>query len=219
MDRCRDDLDSMIRYVTWSLDERGSGALQRALPDNTDIVSVYQASVEAVEQEAKEADGEVKEKKGRKDKKDEIKTSKELTKPRSISNMPVGRRNVDEDYQNLIQLMEEAMMSRDASRTNLVVGGLVQHIVSTWREQFCKSVTTKFNCYFMLPFLDDFHKFIRKELQNIGEGDVFDVSAVRKSLQDHRVHLAAECEANKQLQEKFQLCASLMTIDPKKGLR
>ena len=52
MVRCRDDLTSMTRFVTWDLQERGGGALRRALPDQQDIVSVYQVAVEAAKKGA-----------------------------------------------------------------------------------------------------------------------------------------------------------------------
>ena len=43
--RCRDDLTALTRYITWDLNERSSGALRRSLPDQGDIVSVYQVAV------------------------------------------------------------------------------------------------------------------------------------------------------------------------------
>ncbi len=52
--------------------------------------------------------------------------------------------NRERDYVNLVQLMEEALCMQDLSRTNLVVGGLVQHIVQQCREAICKSAITKF---------------------------------------------------------------------------
>lgn len=201
--KCRDDLTAITRYVTWNLDERGSGAMSRALPDKTDMVAVYQVALKSSTEEEKN------EGKDGKNHRREKAESQALT--------PVeDKTRVDKDYQNLMQLMQEAMMSRDANRTNLVVGGLVQHIVSHWREQFCQCVTTKFNCFFMLPFVDDFHRFIRRELQNIYNGDgneladVFDLSAARRSLQHLRDELTEECAANKRLQDKFQFCARMM---------
>jgi hypothetical protein len=184
--------------------------LTRALPDHTSIVSVYQVAVQAAgkdvasepeattESAASEEAGEV------------------IPRPAQLSQIPVGSRNSDRDYRSLIQIMDEALMTRDDGRASVVVGGLVQHIVSSWRDQFCRSVTTKFNCYFMLPFVDEFHRFMRRELQRLYDGeenaltDVFDLTAVRRSLELHRQELANECKANKQLQEKFQLCANLM---------
>jgi hypothetical protein len=116
----------------------------------------------------------------------------------------------------LLQLIEEAACSRDANRTNMVVGGLVQHIVSQWRETFAKSVTTKFNCYFLLPFVDEFHRYLRQELQKVyeGEGDniceVFDLTAARRALNQHRQDLLNECSANRRLQEKFEGVSRMM---------
>ena len=96
----------------------------------------------------------------------------------------------------------------------MVVCGLVQHIVAQWRESFCRTVTMKFNCYFMLPFVDEFHRFLRNELQKVYDGedlnDVFDLAAARRSLQQQRQELQKECEANKKLQEKFEGCARMM---------
>jgi hypothetical protein len=128
---------------------------------------------------------------------------------------------VERDYQNLLQLVEETIVSRDTNRTNVVVTSLVQHIVSNWREQFCKAVTTKYNCYYMLPFVDQFHRFIRTELQKVyaGDGndltDVFDLAAVRRNLQKHREDLLNECMANKRIQEKFRMCSQ--QIRPQEG--
>merc|ERR1712127_106561 len=47
MARCHDDLVSLTRFVTWDLHERSSGALRRALPEQTDVVGVYRVAVQA----------------------------------------------------------------------------------------------------------------------------------------------------------------------------
>lgn len=140
----------------------------------------------------------------------------QLTEAQPLTPVAESSRAVERDYHNLVQLVEEAVMTRNANRTNLVVGGLVQHIVSNWQEQFCRSVTSKFNCYFMLPFVDEFHRFVRNEIQKVYEGegddltDVFDLSAARRSLRTHREELLNECLANKQLQDKFRMCSRMM---------
>ena len=122
----------------------------------------------------------------------------------------------EQDYYNLLQLLEEAACSSDANRTNLVVGGLVQHIVAQWRETLGRSVTTKFNCFFLLPFVDEFHRYLRKELQKVydGEGDylveAFDLTTARRALQAQRQELINESAANKRLQGKFDEVSRLM---------
>lgn len=209
MTRCYDDLTSLTRFVTWDMHERSSGALRRALPDQSDIVNIYQVAVKAAEEGKKKPDEqssiEV----------TDSSSSKTVSNRKSSEGL-TSSNNINRDYANLLQLMEEAACSRNAGRTNMVVGGLVQHIVSQWRETFARSVTTKFNCYFLMPFVDEFHKYLRLELQKVydGEGetlnDVFDLIAARKSLKQQRQDLIAECEANTQLQDRFEMVSRMM---------
>lgn len=217
MMRCHDDLTALTRFVTWDMHERSSGALKRALPDHSDLVEIYQVAVKAAEADKEEANNNAEENsKG---------SHKSLTKPKTEGLRPVSEisANVDRDYKNLLQLMEEAACSRNAGRTNLLVGGLVQHIVSQWRESFCRGVTTKFNCYFLLPFVEEFHKYLRRELQKVYEGegealgDVFDLTAARRSLQQRRQDLLNECEANMRLQEKFDMVSKMMREEQEKA--
>lgn len=225
MYKCRDDLIAITRYVSWNLDEKSSGALSRALPDQTDLVAVYNVALKSVKKAdgTPDEDSEREQKDSRNSKKGSAKSSGgAMTEQKPLSPIPGDQGRLDRDYKNLIQIIEEAFLSRDASRTNLVVGGLVQHIVASWREQFCKTVITKFNCFFMLPFVDDLHRYMRQEIQNIyGAGDnpaapdVFDLSTARRALESHRNSLKAECEANRALQEKFKLCAKMMKDEEK----
>lgn len=160
MTRCYDDLTSLTRFVTWDMHERSSGALKRALPDQSDIVNIYQVAVKAAEEGKNKPDEQ---------QSLEATDSKTVSNRKSSSDGKVlsNSNNINRDYSNLLQLMEEAACSRNAGRTNMVVGGLVQHIVSQWRETFARSVTTKFNCYFLMPFVDEFHKYLRLELQKV----------------------------------------------------
>ena len=215
MMRCYDDLTALTKFVTWDMHERSSGALRRSLPDQADIVSIYQVAVKA-------ANGNNSEDVDSDNESNSASNAKTLSKSKASSDSgslkPVSEMsaNVDRDYQNLLQLMEEAACSRNAGRTNMVVGGLVQHIVAQWREAFCRNVTTKFNCFFLLPFVDEFHKYLRKELQKVYEGngevvgDFFDLAAARRALQQRRNDLINECDANVKLQEKFDMVAKMM---------
>ena len=220
---------ALTRFVTWDLHERSSGALRRSLPDRTDIISVYQVAVMAAQKTASNPRIES----SAKTTKEEV-TSGQLSKnavsktPTSSDVLsPLDERDVnsERDYFNLLQLIEEAACSRDANRTNMVVGGLVQHIVAQWRETFAKTVTTKFNCYFLLPFVDEFHRFLRQELQKVYEGEgediceVFDLTAARRALNQHREDLLSECAANRRLQEKFEMVSKMMREQQDKGKR
>lgn len=132
----------------------------------------------------------------------------------------------DRDYYNLLQLMEETVLHRDANRTTILVSGLVQHIVGQWRETFGNSVTTKFNCFFLMPFVDEFHRYLRTELQHVYDStsgtaasssaaaaemsEVFDLSAARKALGQRVEDLREECEANRMLRQKFDQVYKMM---------
>jgi len=215
MIRCHDDLNALTKFVTWDMHERSSGALKRSLPDQSDIVSIYQVAVKAGTEGQEEIEDSTEDNsKG---------GSKVLSKAEGLKPVSEISGNVDRDYQNLLQLMEEAACSRNAGRTNMVVGGLVQHIVSQWRETFSRSVTTKFNCYFLLPFVDEFHKYLRRELQKVYEGEgealgeVFDLTTARRSLQQRRQDLMNECNANMKLQEKFDMVSRMMREEQEKA--
>jgi len=223
MVRCRDDLTSMTRFVTWDLQERGGGALRRALPDQQDIVSVYQVAVET----SKKGQPKQVEDSSRGRRSSGVVSTREENSSGALTPIEEVEDNRERDYANLVQLMEEALCTRDSNRTNLVVGGLVQHIVQQWREAFCKSAITKFNCYFMLPFVDDFHRYLRSELHKVSEGgvggselsDIFDLTAARRALQQQLDELRNECAANKKLQDKFSMVAKMMQREQERSIQ
>lgn len=234
MSRCHDDLTALTRFVTWDLHERSSGALRRSLPDQTDIVSVYQVAVKAAkkgsepdQQQQPKAPASIKGG-GRNNQRQQNAAAPgggSLVRPSSSVLTPIADKDEshERDYCNLLQLMEEAACSRDANRTNLVVGGLVQHIVAQWRETFGRSITTKYNCFFLLPFVDEFHRYLRTELQKVYDGDgsalaqVFDLTTARRALQQQRQELLNESAANKRLQAKFDEVSHLMRNEQERG--
>jgi hypothetical protein len=211
MTRCRDDLTALTRFVSWDLGaSRGSGgggALRRSLPDQTDIVTVYQVALKSASEKGKSP----------KSKKAENMITERKS---STSVVSTDDSQIERDYNNLVQIVEEALCSRDSNRTNLVVGGLVQHIITQWRESFCREVITKFNCFFLMPYVDDFQVFFRQELQKMYESDladVFNLSNARRQLQQQREQLLSECEANKRLQDKFDQVSRMMREQQESG--
>jgi len=211
--RCHDDLQALTKFVTWDIHERSAGALQRSLPDQTDIVEIYQVAVKAAEKEKDSKQQPIDEEYEETETK---KITKTITKPKPSKGELKASNHVDRDYKNLLQLMEEAACSRNNGRTDMLIGGLVQHIVTGWRETFTRSVTTKFNCFFLLPFVDDFHKYLRRELQSVYDGnsealgDVFDLRSARRSLHQKRNDLQKEINANLKLQDKFDQVSGQM---------
>ena len=124
-----------------------------------------------------------------------------------------GGWNADEqaqvaDYYDLLQLTEEMLAGRNANRTSTVVTALVQFIIRSWRDHYARTVAMKFNCFFLMPFLDEFPAFLRQELDVMyesGVGEMFDIAEARRALQNRRRELMAECDANAKLQRRFDL--------------
>jgi hypothetical protein len=131
----------------------------------------------------------------------------------------------------LLQLTEEMLAGRDANRTSTVISALVQFIVKSWQDHFARTVAMKFNCFFLLPFIDEFPQYLRDELDKIYESSaqkevagarlsgssgtggkdsdppsgfsiLFDVGEARAVLVSRRSELAAEFEANSKLQDR-----------------
>eukprot|EP00547_Thalassionema_nitzschioides_P014368 CAMPEP_0194240488 /NCGR_PEP_ID=MMETSP0158-20130606/6641_1 /TAXON_ID=33649 /ORGANISM="Thalassionema nitzschioides, Strain L26-B" /LENGTH=260 /DNA_ID=CAMNT_0038975189 /DNA_START=83 /DNA_END=862 /DNA_ORIENTATION=- len=248
MVKCRDDLAAITRYVTWDLQggNGGASALQRALPDQTDLVAIYQVAVQANKDNDSDAESvnnnqdnnnnNNKRRRGRRNNNNNNNSGLRPPQPQAqlsktsttSSNNAVSAPSTSDiirpmedetrDYYNLLQVMEEAISSRNTNRTNMVVGSLVQHIVAQWRASFGKQVTTKFNCYFMLPFVDDFHKYMRQSLANALNGDghdsVFDLQDARRALQQRRKELSRDIDANQKLQDTFRSLERMMRQDP-----
>lgn len=140
------------------------------------------------------------------------------------------------DHYELLQLTEEMLAGRDANRTSTVISALVQFIVKSWQDHFARTVAMKFNCFFLLPFIDEFPQYLRDELDRIYDstgavrgGDnsfmnsalpqsglniLFDVGEARNTLMIRRNELAAECEANSKLQTRYGKlhCISLSSV-------
>jgi hypothetical protein len=117
------------------------------------------------------------------------------------------------DYYRVMQLTEEMLSGSSASRTSALVTSLVQYIICSWRNHFARSTAMKFNCFFLMPFMDDFPVYLRNELDKMCEGGVaemFDIAETRRALQNKRIEYLAECEANSKLQHRFdQISAQL----------
>jgi hypothetical protein len=111
------------------------------------------------------------------------------------------------DYHNLMQLTEEMLSGRDAGRTNSVVSALVQYVIRSWRDHFARTVSMKFNCFYLMPFLDDFPEYLRQEVDAMHEsgdiGELFDIYEARQALQHKKDDLMSEISANRKLQDRF----------------
>lgn len=237
LDKCRDDLKGMTRFVTWDVDGKGgSSALYNSLPTPKKMVEIYSVAVDTKSQAASEVRSRedsrnANRNKRNKNKKEEDKstTDRVLDDWANASASPVS---VDDtassvnsngqmvttsngndqakmsDYYDLLQLTEEMLAGRNAGRTNTVVTALVQYIIRSWRDHYARTVAMKFNCFFLMPFLDEFPAFLRNELDDMYDSNVsemFDIQEARQALQNRRMELESECAANSKLQRRFDL--------------
>ncbi|CAM9551199.1 unnamed protein product [Chrysoparadoxa australica] len=209
--RCRDDLKALTRFVTWDLNERSSGALHRSLPDAS-LVQIYSL---AVESRGRRPHSSSKGSSGRSGHLDQQPGENEAAvfdqwEAANSGGLGGGAGSItrQRDYLDLLQLMEEASCTRNADRTGAVISALVKHVMVSWREHFARAVAMKFNCFFLLPFVDEFPTYLRQELDKVYSGDVtdlFDIAEARAALARRRDDLIAECKACHQIQTKFDM--------------
>jgi hypothetical protein len=194
--------------VTWDTDGKGgSSALYRSLPTPKKMVEIYSV---AVEKEDKRAAAPAPAPKGGRRSNNSKKSAAEAAVDNwaatqsdatstsasvppsgaSAGAMQLAQTGDDakvSDYYDLLQLTEEMLAGRNAGRTNTVVTALVQYIIRSWRDHFARTVAMKFNCFFLMPFLDDFPAFLRDELDEMyeaGAGEMmFDIMEARSALQ------------------------------------
>ncbi|KAG5186216.1 hypothetical protein JKP88DRAFT_309594, partial [Tribonema minus] len=204
--RCRDDLKALTRFVTWDLNERSSGALHRSLPD-TSMVQIYSLAVEQRSRRRSTSSGS-----GGRNQQQAPAKENVLDQWQAANSAGLGGAGSvnHKDYFDLMQLMEEAACTRsNAERTGAVVAALVRHVMASWREHFARGVAMKFNCFFLMPFVDAFPFYLRAELDKVyggdGVADLFDIAEARAALARRREELIAECKACHQIQGKFDL--------------
>ena len=248
LQKCRDDIKGMTRFITWDVDGKGgSSALYRSLPTPKKMVEIYSVAVDTRSQKSikKGTEQHQKVKKnasvtshktvgdkiydewananGISNSNNNINRDIVATNTQSTVITPINKQWDDDqtqlsDYYDLLQLTEEMLAGRNANRTNTVVTALVQYIIRSWREHFARTVAMKFNCFFMMPFMDDFPVFLRDEMEKMYSencGDLFDISEARANLQTQKSELLAECEANSKLQKRFDLInAQLRSSQP-----
>jgi len=97
----------------------------------------------------------------------------------------------------------------------------VKRIASAWREHFARTVVVKFNCFFLMPFVDEFPLALREKIDDLfsaakekrtieggypdlDEGGYPDLDSARQNLENTVKSLEIELDANTRLHTKFQ---------------
>ncbi|KAH8096322.1 hypothetical protein JL720_3687 [Aureococcus anophagefferens] len=137
--RCKDDLEAMTRFVTWDLasSSDAKSAKKRRSKANKWFSAKDEVAVEA-------------------------------------SVLDDWKRSVaDEDSDVALssdELVEALAQPRGAlspvATPTEIVGSLVRRIAAAWREHFARTVAVKFNCFFLMPFVDDFPLYLREKLDD-----------------------------------------------------
>jgi hypothetical protein len=103
--------------------------------------------------------------------------------------------------------MDNTLWNRTMKDVTLdVVDLLVRQIYAGIRTYVVQSVELKFNCFFLMPLMNEFAGFLRQEMEAQFEDSldsVFDVRSVRVALEERQRKLESELEQMERIQEKF----------------
>lgn len=107
----------------------------------------------------------------------------------------------------MMDLMDNTLWNRQMKDVTLdVVDLLVRQIYSGIRGYTVQSVELKFNCFFLMPLMNEFAGYLRQEMEAAFEDNldgVFDVRSVRVALEDRQKKLESELGQMEHIQEKF----------------
>eukprot|EP00635_Sarcinochrysidales_sp_CCMP3193_P000485 CAMPEP_0118903590 /NCGR_PEP_ID=MMETSP1166-20130328/8393_1 /TAXON_ID=1104430 /ORGANISM="Chrysoreinhardia sp, Strain CCMP3193" /LENGTH=905 /DNA_ID=CAMNT_0006842821 /DNA_START=16 /DNA_END=2733 /DNA_ORIENTATION=+ len=229
--RCRDDLAAMTRFVTWDLAAAQTDALTAVrdhlnLKDAVRLVEATAGPEDAVTDEERDVVSEWREA-AQND--DAEAAGRQTDDERHAYDAVSSSSSMDDDdvahVETTAELLDE-LSSRTAEEIHhsesslhavVMVESLVRRIAAAWREHFARTVAVKFNCFFLMPFVDDFPLAIREKIDDLfappsgdddQEGAVrpasFDVDAARRTLQTRVTSLEKELDANTRLVHKFQ---------------
>ena len=107
----------------------------------------------------------------------------------------------------LISALQEVACRTDIDKTSAVINALVRHLSFKWRTNFARQVATKFNCFFLMTFMEEFSEFLRVELQKVYDGSssllgvdgecissLFDIGEMKDKLEVQERELERELE-------------------------
>ena len=107
----------------------------------------------------------------------------------------------------MMDVLENTLWSRKLGvLSEEIVAALVCQIFEGIRDHIVMTTELKFNCFFLMPVVDEFPTRLREELEMAYEEDldsVFDVASVRAALETRRKGTEAELAQVERLQRKF----------------
>ena len=86
----------------------------------------------------------------------------------------------------VLRLLEATVFTRELTPiTEDMVSSLVACVFGGIREHLTQTIELKFNCFFLMPFVDEFPSALRMDIESAYDEhleDVFDVASVKKQL-------------------------------------
>lgn len=178
--RCLEDLASTTRYVTWSLHTKGRDGLRGVLsrPQSNSGGSGSSSH-------------------------DGGNSSNNAIVRRGGDSLTSGAPTAASD---VAALLESTLWNRQLGVVSEeLVAALVCQIFEGIRDHVVQAGELKFNCFFLMPLVDSFPARLREELESAYDDldSVFDVGAVRASLEGKLRSLESELAQVERLQRKF----------------
>ncbi|GMH81326.1 hypothetical protein TL16_g08895 [Triparma laevis f. inornata] len=222
-DYCKDDLRALTKYITWDLEERGNEALAEAIGGGgREAVEVYNLAIEEsingrkskptpTINAATQVQKRTKKKRKKKNSSSSSNPKPDILKEWEEANSPPSEFPPEDAGEDLTSgdlvggLMNRASRT-DVDKTSAVINALVGHLSFKWRSNFARQVATKFNCFFLLSFMDEFNEYLRLELNKVYSntsslsssgntvGSLFDLREMSTKLEDAERELERELD-------------------------
>lgn len=126
--------------------------------------------------------------------------------PGPLASVPQNSGGVS-NSKDVLALMDNTLWNRQMKDVTVdVVDLLVRQIYTGIRGYVVQSVELKFNCFFLMPLMNEFAGFLRQEMETQFEDNldcVFDVRSLRAALEERQQKLEHELEQMEHIQEKF----------------
>ncbi|XAR53077.1 Dynamin GTPase [Bertholletia excelsa] len=205
-DKCMEDLMSTTRYVTWSLHNKNRAGLRHFLDSFGGIESSITGGNSVspgISQESSFGP---------------VSNDKQDPKPRAdvkLSNLASGidsststSTSMQTTEMRLADLLDSTLWNRRlAPSSERIVYALVQQIFHGIREYFLASAELKFNCFLLMPVVDQLPALLREDLESAFEDDmdnIFDITNLQHSLGQQKQETEIELKRIQRLKEKFR---------------
>lgn len=191
---------STTRYVTWSLHNKNRAGLRQFLDSFAGTESYNGNSCSATQQES--CLGPL--------------ASESKHDSRSKTDSKTNQFTLNGDSNScshttetrLVDLLDSTLWNRRlAPSSERIVYALVHQLFHGIKEHFLISTELKFNCFLLMPVVDQLPSLLREDLESAFEDDldsIFDISQLRHSLGQRKRVLEIELKRVQRLKERFR---------------